>query len=254
MNTFFSYNISPYIRWEGLPPLHIEEHNGIKVVRDDLVPGGTKRRFIYTYLLSYPNSEGFIYASPRQGYAQLALAYACKDLGKKCIIYLPKGERTDLTNESEKLGAEINEVPMGYLSNIQSKAKEREYKDGGKSKLIPFGFEDSSIINAAIEVCKEIPFTPNEIWSVLSSGVISRGLQGAFPNAKVYGVQVGHNPTQTQMGRAIVIPNRYPFSKECPQYELPPFPSSKCYDAKCWKHIMELGTKDGKTLFWNVGK
>ena len=32
-----------------LQPIVIEKHGSINVVRDDLLPGGTKRRFIYKF-------------------------------------------------------------------------------------------------------------------------------------------------------------------------------------------------------------
>ena len=49
----------------------------------DLLPGGTKRRGLsggLTYVATNLNYTEFVYASsPRQGYAQLGLAYACRD-------------------------------------------------------------------------------------------------------------------------------------------------------------------------------
>ena len=36
-----------------LQPIVIEKHGSINVVRDDLISGGTKRRFIYKFLYKY---------------------------------------------------------------------------------------------------------------------------------------------------------------------------------------------------------
>ena len=69
-----------------------------------------------------PNQE-FVYASPRQGYGQLALSLSCRDLGKQAVVFVPKGKRHQLTIDSEKYGAEIHEVPMGFLSNLNHKSK-----------------------------------------------------------------------------------------------------------------------------------
>lgn len=251
---YFDFNTPTQNYETNLPPIIVETIAGIKVVRDDLLPGGSKRRFVYSYILSYPQIEQWIYASPRQGYAQLSLAYACKDLGKKAIIYVPKGKRTELTEEAEMLGAEINEVPMGYLSNLNKKARDRQSNVLDNTKLIPFGFDDPIIINAIAEEAKKLPFTPKEVWTVMSSGTLSRGLQLAWPDAKVYGVQIGHNTTIVEQGRAILIPKRMGFEKDCPLIERPPFPSSVTYDSKAWKHIQEMATISEDTLFWNVGK
>jgi hypothetical protein len=252
--SYFDFNLPTQSYETNLPDIVIENIDGINVVRDDLLPGGSKRRFVYSYILSYPQIEKWVYASPRQGYAQLSLAYACKDLGKKAIIYVPKGKRTELTEEAEMLGAEINEVPMGYLSNINKKARDRQSNGLDNTKLIPFGFDDPIIINAIAEEAKKLRFTPKEVWTVMSSGTLSRGLQLAWPDAKVYGVQIGHNTTIVEQGRAILIPKRMGFEKDCPLVERPPFPSSVTYDSKAWKHIQEMATLNEDTLFWNVGK
>ena len=44
------------------------------------------------------------------------------ELGLKSM-FVPKGKHNWLTTESIRLGCNIVEVPMGYLSNIQSKGK-----------------------------------------------------------------------------------------------------------------------------------
>ena len=253
MFKFYDFHLERYNYETSLPPIVVERVNGIRVVRDDLLPGGTKRRFAYSYMLAYPQVEQWIYASPRQGYGQVALAYACKDLGRKAIVYVPEGKRTALTLEAEAAGAEINEVPMGYLTNLNKKAKNRQGLGWEKIKMIPFGFDDPIILNAIAEGAKKLPFTPKEVWTVMSSGTLSRGLQLAWPEAKFYGVQIGHNTTTEEIGRAIAIKKRMPFIKDCKMEDRPPFPSSLTYDSKAWKHILEMGTLNEDTLFWNVG-
>jgi len=238
-----------------LPLPIIEEFDGIRVVRDDLLEGGTKRRAFTQYVASLPDVEEFVYASPRQGYAQLSLAYACKDLDRKCTVTVPKGKRYWLTDEAEELGANIIEVPMGYLTNIQHKA--RVYCEENEAHLIPFGGDHPIIIEAMCRAAMSLDSIkrfehPKEVWTVMSSGVLSRGLQKAWPNAKFYGVQIGHNTTEEEMGRAETFRSKYKFQQECKKDELPPFPSSLTYDSKAWMFIKEHATKGA--LFWNVGK
>ena len=180
MNKFFDYGYDDIQCDVKLPLPIIKEHDGINVVRDDLLDGGTKRRAFTMYVASLPDTEEFVYASPRQGYAQLSLAYACKDLGRKCTVTVPKGEKTWLTIESERLGANVIQVPMGYLSNIQHKAK--VYCEENGAHLIPFGGDHPIIIEAmcraalSLESIKRFVH-PKEVWTVMSSGVLSRGLQ-----------------------------------------------------------------------------
>jgi len=245
----FDYGIDSIDFNTNLPKPIIKEHEGIKVVRDDLIDGGTKRRAFYTYVNSTEHDE-YVYASPRQGYAQLSLAYACKDLDRKCTVTVPQGKRYWLTDEAEELGCNIIEVPMGFLTNIQAKAK--NYCLEHEAHLIPFGGDHPIIIEAMRQTALSLDINPTEIWTVMSSGVLSRGLQGAFPNAKVYGVRIGHNTTKREQGRAETFKSKYKFQQECKEIERPPFQSSLTYDSKAWTFIKEHAS-DG-ALFWNVGK
>jgi len=249
MSQFFDYGIDNIDFKTNLPTPIVKEHEGIQVVRDDLIEGGTKRRAFYTYIKSKDYDE-FVYASPRQGYAQLSLAYACRDLGRKATVTVPEGQRYWLTYKAEELGANIIEVPMGFLTNIQAKAKNYCLKHG--AHLIPFGGDHPIIIEAMTRTALSIGIKPTEVWTVMSSGVLSRGLQGAWPNAKVYGVRIGHNTTPREQGRAETFKSDYKFHQECREYERPPFQSSLTYDSKAWTFIKDHAT-DG-ALFWNVGR
>ena len=247
---FFDYGFDDIELGVKLPAPIIEEFDGIQVVRDDLLDGGTKRRAFNYYVASRPDVKEFVYASPRQGYAQLSLAYSCRDLGRKCTVTVPKGTRYWLTDEAEKLGCNIIEVPMGYLTNIQAKA--RYYCEENESHLIPFGGDHPIIVEAMTRTALSLDIEPKEVWTVMSSGVLSRGLQSAWPDAKVYGVQIGHNTTEDEMGRAETFRSKYKFQQECKEPERPPFPSSLTYDSKAWTFIKEHASKEA--LFWNVGK
>ena len=250
MIDFLDYGLDTIDFKTNLPKPVIKEYDGIKVVRDDLLNGGTKRRAFTTYIKSKPEIDEFVYASPRQGYAQLSLAYACRDLGKKATVTIPEGQRYWLTHKSEELGANIIEVPMGFLTNIQAKAKKYCFNNG--AHLIPFGGDHPIIIEAMRQTALSIGIEPTEVWTVMSSGVLSRGLQGAWPDAKVYGVRIGHNTTPREQGRAETFKSDYKFHQECKKPERPPFPSSLTYDSKAWSFIREYASNGA--LFWNVGK
>ena len=250
MIDFFDYGFDDIKLDVKLPAPIIEEFDGIQVVRDDLLNGGTKRRAFNYYVASLPEVKEFVYASPRQGYAQLSLAYSCRDLNRKCTVTVPKGKRYWLTDEAEKLGCKIIEVPMGYLTNIQHKA--RVYCEKNGAHLIPFGGDHPIIVEAMCSEANRLDINPTEVWTVISSGVLSRGLQRCWPDAKIYGVKIGHNTTEREMGRAECYRSKYKFQQECKKDERPPFPSSLTYDSKAWTFIKEHATEGA--LFWNVGK
>lgn len=248
MTEFFEYKtIDSNIK---LQPITIEKYGNINVVRDDLLSGGTKRRFIYKFLTSHPNVKEWVYASPRVGYAQVALAHACKDLGLKATVVIPKGKHFFLTTEAISLGANIIEVPMGFLTHIQHVAK-KYASENTNCGLIPFGLDHPIIIEEIKNIASSLDIKPKEVWTCISSGVLSRGLQAAWPDAKFYGVGVGHGTTDRERGRAHIFYSKYKFNQKCKSDEKPPFPSSDYYDSKVWSFIKEHASDDA--LFWNVG-
>lgn len=222
-------------------PPSIEEHSGILVVRDDLIPGGTKRRVIDRMLA--PDTE-YVYASPAYGYAQIALAIAARGRGAQATIFTAKRTAPHArTLEAKRAGAKIVMVPTGYLSNVQAKA--RGYAEATGAALLPFGFDTPAFLDALAGVATSLSITPLEVWTVAGSGTLSRALQLAWPDAQFHAVQVGKAP---HVGRARlwVAPEQF----EDDARERPPFPSCSNYDAKAWRFICRHASPGA--LFWNV--
>jgi hypothetical protein len=226
-----------------LPDPILTSHDGFTVLRDDLLPGGTKRRAIHVL---FDDRDEYVYPSPVFGYAQLALAYACRDVGKRATITCAKRfTRHPLTNEAEQAGAKIIEVPNGYLNVI--KARARDYCAAHGAVLLPFGLDTPRFIEALAAVARALPVVPTEVWSVAGSGVLTRSLQLAWPEACVYAVRVGREPL---VGRAKVFTATEAYEQDA--RHPPPFPSCSHYDAKAW-NIMTQYAKPG-AFFWNVGR
>lgn len=227
-----------------LPRPVVENVEGFLVVRDDLLPGGTKMRAIMPLLASEAAQE-FVYASPAYGYAQLALAHCAALLGKRATVFTAKRKEPHrLTLATKKAGANIVQVPHGYLSNVTAKAN--AYAGEAGATVVPFGCEDERCLNAIAQAAMTIQ-EPAEVWSVAGSGVLTRGLQRAWPNAKFFAVLVGKKDSDT--GRAERIEHPLPFERDAKV--LPPFPSAANYDAKAWSFIQEVASPGA--LFWNVG-
>lgn len=230
-------------RGMSLPDPVLSEHDGFLVVRDDLLPGGTKRRAVHVL---FDDRAEYVYASPAYGFAQVALAYAARDHGKRATIFVAKRkEMHPLTREACEAGAHIFEVPHGYMTVV--KARAREHAHYFSAKLLPFGLDDARFTLALAEVARKLPITPTEVWTVVGSGTLSRALQHAWPDAYFYGVRVGAEP---DAGRAEVInaPEKYEQGAKYP----PPFPSCTNYDAKVWQFMKERARPGA--LFWNVGR
>jgi hypothetical protein len=225
-----------------IPMLKIERINGILVVRDDAVPGGTKRRVLPELLAG---STEYVYASPAYGYAQVALAHACNDVGSRATIFTAK--RRDLhprTIEAKRAGARIVLVPTGYLTNVQSKAE--RYCEATGATLLPFGFDSPEFRTRLSAIARSIDVHPEEVWTVAGSGTLTRALQAVWPYARFHAVQVGRPPI---VGRASLHVAPEPFERDAAIK--PPFPSCSNYDAKAWRFLQAEGPRP-VTLFWNV--
>lgn len=225
-----------------LPDPVVQTIEGITVVRDDLIAGGTKRRVIPALLTG---SDEFVYASPAYGYAQVALAHTCREMGLRATIFTAKrNELHPRTVEAKKAGAKIVMVPHGYLSNVQSKAK--AYCAASGSTLLPFGLDVPLVRDGIAQVAKSLHLNPMQVFTVAGSGTLSRALQQAWPNAQFIAVQVGSKPN---IGKAslLIAPEKFEDDAKIK----PPFPSCSNYDAKAWQFVKKHAS-GSSVLFWNV--
>jgi hypothetical protein len=228
-----------------LPLPIITIHAGFKVVRDDLLHGGTKRRVIQP-LVAQDHHHEFVYASPAFGYAQLALAVACREVGKRATIFTAKRNHPHpLTLAAKDAGAKIVMIPHGYLSNVQSKA--RAYAAETGAALIPFGVDTDASLDAIAAAALSAGEQPHEVWTVSGSGTLTRGLQRAFPNAAFHTVLIGKKDANVGRAKAYIAPESFEQDAKI----LPPYPSCKNYDAKLWQFAKRHATPGA--LIWNVG-
>jgi hypothetical protein len=232
----------------------IELHEVIFVVREDVFKGGTKRRFVdvYVELMAKRGAKEFVYATTVYGGAQIALAHACRAVGVKATVF--GAQRKTLharTQEAKDAGAEIHEVPMGFLTNVQAKA--RTYCEATGAHLMPFGFDSpaarAAICAAAIKVRVSSGRFDVAVCAV-GSGVLIRSLQEAQLARSYVGVLVGRD--HANAGDAQLIRHKLQFGADAKKKDLPPFPSCANYDAKAWATARELRGKFSRVVFWNV--
>jgi len=220
-------------------------HNGVFVVRDDLFPGGTKARFL-PHL--FEGADEVVYASPAEGGAQTALAHVAKALGKRATIFVAKRAKPhNRAFEAKRVGAKVLQVRPGYLTVVQSRA--REYCRRTGARLIPFGVNMPYAIEAISAAARAVDFDPDEVWCAAGSGVLSRGLSDAWPDANINAVQVGRGLTAKDVAGAKIHIHRMKFRDEARNQV--PFPCDPHYDAKAWDMCM-TNKGIGKVLFWNV--
>lgn len=251
--------------WQDpFPKPVLEIHEGIYVVRDDLLQAGTKVRgadYLIGHCPKHKNIKEWVYGScPATGYAQISLPFLCNKYGKKAVIFMAARSMDRLHDYQKRgieLGAEYHWVKDGMLNVTQKRARDYVAEDPKTRALLPIGLEHPTVFACFIKVARALPIVPKHVWSVGSSGTLSRALQLAWPNAEVHVVSSGgHNMNAREIGRAIFHPSKYKWNQTVKKDELPPFPSAPEYDAKAWKPMLqyyEWHERVDPILFWNVG-
>jgi hypothetical protein len=234
---------------EGWTPYNpdpvVIEHEGVRVVRDDLIVG-TKTR-AGDLLASKLNHDTIVYSQPRVGLAGVSLLDVAKHHNKKVVLFMPASKRISLHQACciERGATPIFER-IAAMPILNMKAK--EWADKNNAFFVPLGLKHELATAGIVHAASKIP-EPEEVYVAISTGVLSRALQIAWPNAKFTCVAVARNLKQGELGRAQVISEPLEFAQE--ETELPPFPAIKTYDAKVWKYIPKNTGRN--VLMWNVG-
>ncbi len=237
------------------------------VVRDDVLPGGTKQRVLATYLRSQPHAE-FVYTSPATGFAQVALPIAARQEQRRATVFVSpqRSGRTELTKYAASLGAKIVE-PRGVftMKELRQCAERYVAEQNARSPTteavvhLPFGLEHEAMIaGLADAVGAALPPSlsaqpPGRVWLVVGSGMILRALARLWPQALFLCVQVG-KPIYDDIVAGIrhekfIAPERF---WEPAAGARPPYPSVASYDAKLWRFVVEHA--EPGDLVWNVAR
>lgn len=235
---------------KNLKTLTIELHNSVHVLRDDLLPGGSKSIFLPAILDS--TKDFFVYASPVYGGMQIALAEYCNRIGKKAVIFSAKRKIPHSNSlKAKAAGALVYQVPYGYLSNCQAKAV--DFTKANNAQLINFGGDYEIAVDQLAErmelISKEIGFEPDEIFCSLGSGTLLKGIIKGTKTANINAIQVGSEINFKPPERVTVLKYPKPFQWES-KYKSP-FPSCANYDLKAWEYCIKYN-KGRRVLFWNV--
>ncbi len=214
--------------------------------------GGSKQRILPGLLADIGASE-IVYAGPATGYAQIALAYVCKLIGKRARVFTDAAEFTyaPLPTIARRLGANIvywsDTGPGKRLKVIQQRAEEYVKLRGRDAHLLPFGMHDATAIDlyaAAFSSLRDIvPSPPTRMWIVAGSGTIVTSLSRVFPACHFLIVQVGKKlwPDQLEGITHTLYVSPYLFTEDVKDSERPPYDTPLSYDAKLWPFVMQHG-------------
>lgn len=231
----------PAIRIE---PYEITRGRTIYVVRDDLIPGGTKQRVVRKLVKA---GQEYVFPATAYGYAQVALAYACEEKGARCTLFIAERKRAlhPLTQQAVDHGAELHMV-KGGVTNIVIAAAKRYGAETGAT-VFPLGFGTPEFIRGFADLARSLNLAPEQVWCAAGSGSLCRALQIAWPSADFRAVQYGMH-TDAYRAKVYIAPEKYDMDAEAP----PPFPSCTYSDAKVWRFVLKYA-RDG-ALMWNVAR
>lgn len=234
--------------WQPEPV--IEEHGRFLVVRDDLVPGGSKMRFL-PHLVE--DAREVVFGGPFCGGAPYALSVWGERTGARITLFYAKRKQLHERQRKALLnGATIYQVPHGYMSNVQSKA--RRYAEQAGALFLPLGFDVPAASDPFIQQMRRaraMVGRVDQVWACTGSGMLARCLAHAFYPTPVHAVVVGlqsRNERQTYPDN--VTMHSYPRPFGWAAKSAVPFPSCGNYDRKAWEFAQQRSS--GKVLFWNV--
>jgi hypothetical protein len=226
----------------------IKDIEGFKVVDDGEFLYGTKAKMA-DFFISQIKESVLVYVCPRTGYAPFSLCYLAKKYNKKLYLVMPASKEA---SEHQRTAIEYGGIPIFLripampTANIWAK----QFAEKIGAKYLPFGLKHEMVVAGGVRIFYD-NFKDMDIqtmWSVMSTGVLSRTLQIALPNTKFHAVAVARNIQDGELGRAKFYTHSKPFLKEAKI--IPPFDCIRTYDAKGWELLKENG-KPGD-WFWNV--
>lgn len=238
----------------GLPT--VIEHEGIKVVRDDMMVG-SKCRFA-DLLVQSVKEDTLVYVQPRVGLAGVSILEIAKKYGKKVVLFMPSSKEISL---HQACCIERGAVPkfrrIAAMPNLNLMAK--KWADENGAKFIPLGLKHELVVACAARVAmnlKEVHGEPEVCFVATSTGVLVRGLQIGWSKSEFFAVTVARNMKSGELGRAYPLVEGKEFQTPETKDNLPPFPTVSTYDAKIWKYVKQCRAVHPELIIWmwNVGQ
>jgi len=195
-----------------------------------------------------------VYCQPRFGLAGVSILDVAKRHNKKVMLWMPSSKRISPHQAAcIERGAEYDFLRIAAMPNLNAHAK-KWADERDNAYFIPLGLKHEMVTAGFVKVASQIP-EPQDVWTVLSTGVLHRSLQIAWPNATFHGVAVARNMKAGEVGHDRIISHPLAFTQGLKEKDMPPFPCIAEYDAKGWAPAVQFkkDNPDRDVLFWNVG-
>ena len=228
----------------------LKQAEGFNIIDDGEFQYGSKAK-MGDFMISQVKEDALVYVAPRTGYAPYSLTYLAKKYNKKLILFMPASKEA---SEHQLRVIEDGATPIFLktpaMPTINGWAKDFAKKIG--AKYLPFGLKHEQVVAGGVKIFHEAfkdKIIPN-MWTVFSTGVLSRTLQIGLPNTNFNAVAVARNVQPGELGRAKFYTYHKEFLKEADINT--PFDCIKTYDAKGWDYMKRYGHL--KDWFWNVAR
>jgi hypothetical protein len=228
----------------------IKDIDGFRVVDDGDYPAGTKAKMA-DFFISQVKEDALVYVCPRTGYAPFSLCHLAKKYNKKLYLFMPASKEASphqLTAIEYGAIPIFVKIPAMPTANIWAK----QFAEKMGFRYLPFGLKHEMVVAGGVRIFydnfkdADIP----NMWTVFSTGVLSRTLQIALPNTTFNAIAVARNIQPGELGRARFFshPKKFTADSAC----IPPFDCIRTYDAKGWEFIKQYGQPGD--WFWNVAR
>jgi len=226
-------------------------HDGVRVVRDDYLVG-SKVRGGDCLISSLPDHiDTIVYVQPRTGLAGVSILDVAKRYNKKVMLFMPSSKKISHHQACcIERGCDYSFHRIAAMPNLNLIAK-KWADERTNAFFVPLGLKHERVTAGIVKSASAVP-EPEEVYVATSTGVLTRALQIAWPNAKFTSVCVSRNMKAGELGSASPISEPLAFTASEKTENLPPFPNIDTYDGKVWKYIPKNSGRD--ILFWNVGK
>ncbi len=226
--------------------LILQEHDGFNVVRGDLFPGGIKAKCVAEVFPQIPEQE-VVYAGHAYGHSGYALGLAGLYHNKKVTLFFAGPEVMTCIHAKAR---SLNNITCYFMEGVAHQKNlaglAEHYAEMRSAYYMPIGFECKMFVEHLVEMARNLPVRPEEVWVAGGSGTTSRCLAMAWPEARINTVNLGMMPNALMMGTVYQAPEKPTDRGEFP----PPYPSSPWYDSKIWRFVKEHATKGA--LIWNI--
>lgn len=226
---------------------------------DDSQSGmGTKGRW-GDLLVQRIEADELVYVAPRVGWAGISLARLAKKHGKRLTLFMPACKAVaphQLVAIEEGASPIFRRIAAMPVLNKYA----REYAEAKPgAAFVPFGLEHELVTAAAVKSVEQHfgEWYPSDVVSVVSTGVLTRSLQVAWPRTRFWGVAVARNLHDGEVGLAQVVSYHRAFQQPAEHARrLSEFVDSAWnYDMKGFEYVMTGQVPVPQTpsaLIWNV--